>query len=294
MRKVIKSPSRLGMSRLEALERGKAHRLRLKQLVAKISFVKEGDKYPHLYFFSPPGLGKTYTVINHLEDSGISYVQVSGNVSMFAFGIQLAVINYRNPNMEPVVIFVDDCDEILKNEANCNTMKNVLDGSKVFTYEKSLTSQRNNLSDTQLEAIEYYQEEGKMGFTVPTHNLIFVFTSNFKLPVDDEVQLAREKGLSKSVLLSHRNAIRSRCKVSDFDLTSEEQWGWIADVVQNTICLECYQVSITEKQVILDFLWHNWDFLKERSIRLVEKMANTMRDCPNNYRMLWELDYLKN
>lgn len=294
MRKAIKSANRLDMSQMEALERGKVNRLRLKQLVAKISLVKEGDKYPHLYFFSPPGLGKTFTVKNHLNDSGIRYVQVSGNVSMFAFGIQLAVINYLNPNMEPFVIFVDDCDEILKNEQNCNTMKNVLDGSKVFTYEKSLSSQRNNLTDIQQDAIEHYQEEGKMGFTVPTDNLIFVFTSNFKLPVDDEVQSAREKGLSKSVLLSHRNAIRSRCRVSDFDLKSAEQWGWIADVVLNTNCLECYQVSPMEKQIILDFVWYNWDYLTERSIRLVEKMADTMKGYPNNYKLLWELDYLKN
>lgn len=294
MRNAIKKSNRPGMNQLDALQKGKAHRQRLKQLVEKISLVKEGDKYPHLYFFSPPGLGKTFTVLNHLKDSGIRYVQVSGNVSMFAFGIQLAVINYLNPNMEPFVIFVDDCDEILKNEQNCNTMKNVLDGSKVFTYEKSLSSQRNNLTDVQQDAIDYYQEEGKMGFTVPTNNLIFVFTSNFKLPLDDQVQEAREKGLSKSVLLSHRNAIRSRCRVADFDLGWAEQWGWIADVVKNTNCLAHYHVSAQEKQIILDFLWYNWDSLTERSIRLVEKMADTMKEYPGDYRLLWELDYLKN
>jgi len=294
MAKAFNTPKRLGMSQLEALERGKINRLRLKQLVQKISLVNEGDKYRHLYFFSPPGLGKTFTVQNHLRDSGISYFKVAGNVSMFAFGIQLAVINYQNPDMEPVVIFVDDCDEILKNEQNCNTMKNVLDGSKVFTYEKSLSSQRSNMTDVQQDAIDYYQVQGKMGFTVPTDNLIFVFTSNFKLPVDDEVQSAREKGLSKSVLLAHRNAIRSRCRVADFDLTPAEQWGWIADVVWNTNCLDCYRMNNFQKQVILDFLWYYWDSLTERSIRLVEKMAETMVGYPNNFRTLWEIDYLKN
>lgn len=294
MRSSIKMSNRFGMNQMDALERGKAHRLRLKQLVEKISLVKEGDKYPHLYFFSPPGLGKTYTALNHLKDSGIRFIQVSGNVSMFAFGIQLAVVNFLNPEREPIVIFVDDCDEILKNEANCNTMKNVLDGSKVFTYEKSLTSQFNNLSSLQQEAIMHFQEEGKMGFTVPTDNMIFVFTSNFMLPLDDEVQLAREKSLSKSVLLSHRNAIRSRCRVADFDLGWAEQWGWIADVVLNTLCLDYYQLTLMEKQVILDFLWYNWEFMKERSIRTVEKMANTMKEYPDNFKLLWEIDYLKN
>ncbi|BBE17587.1 hypothetical protein AQPE_1743 [Aquipluma nitroreducens] len=294
MRQSIKLTNRFGMSQMEAIERGKVNRLRLKQLVKNISLVKEGDRYPHLYFFSPPGLGKTYTVLNYLKDSKIRYIQVSGNVSMFAFGIQLAVINYLNPERENIVIFVDDCDEILKNEPNCNTMKNVLDGSKVFTYEKSLTSQFNNLSAIQQAAITHFQEEGKMGFSVPTDNLIFVFTSNFKLPVDDEVQLAREKGLAKSVLLSHRNAIRSRCRVADFDIGWAEQWGWIADVVLNTSCLAPYQLTSMETQIILDFLWYNWEFLTERSIRLVEKMANTMKEYPENFKLLWEIDYLKN
>ncbi len=88
MKNVIKSFNRLGMSQIEALERGKVNLLRLKQLVGKISLVKEGDKYPHLYFFSPAGLGKTFTVLNHLKDSGIRYVQVSGNVSMLECVIQ--------------------------------------------------------------------------------------------------------------------------------------------------------------------------------------------------------------
>lgn len=284
----------LNLSQKEALERGKLNRERLKQMVEKISLVKEGDKYPHTYLFSPSGLGKTYTVKNHLLQSDTKFIQVSGNVSMFAFGIQLAVIGYLNPNKESIVIFVDDCDELFKTEMNCNTMKNVLDGDRVFTYEKSLASQWNNLSQLQQDAILNFQGEGKMGFSVPTDNMVFVFTSNFKLPTDDEVRNARKKNQSKMVMLAHRNAIRSRCRVADFDLTKEEHWGWIADVVYNTDCLETWNITLSEKQVMLDFLWYNWDMMTERSIRLMEKMALSIKEQPESYRMVWEIDYLKN
>lgn len=284
----------LGISQTEALEKGKLNRERLKHLVQNISLFSEGDKYPHTYFFSPPGLGKTFAVRNHLMDSGTRYIQVSGNVSMFAFGIQLAVINYLNPNKESIVVFVDDCDEIFKTEVSCNTMKNVLDGDRVFTYEKSLSSQWSNLSQIQREAIKHFQGEGKMGFSVPTDNLVFVFTSNFKLPIDDEVREAREKGQSKMVLLAHKNAIRSRCRVADFDLGWKEHWGWIADVVLNTNCLESWGILSKDKLIMLDFLWNYWDRLTERSIRLMEKMAVAMREHPEKYRIIWELDYLKN
>jgi mRNA-degrading endonuclease HigB of HigAB toxin-antitoxin module len=210
MKKHSFSPNLLGIDQREALEKGKLNRVRLRQLVENISITKEGNRYPHTYFFSPPGLGKTFAVKNHLISSNTKYIQVSGNVSMFAFGIQLAVINYLNPHRE--------CDEIFKTEVNCNTMKNVLDGDRVFTYEKSLSSQWSNLSVIQQEAILNFQGKGRMGFSVPTDNMVFVFTSNFKLPIDDDVRIAREKGQSKSVILAHKNAIRSRCRVADFDL----------------------------------------------------------------------------
>lgn len=287
------NPMMLGIKQQEALEKGRLNRERLGQLVEKISLPKEGDKYPHTYFFSPPGLGKTYTVINHLIKANARFIQVSGNVSMFAFGIQLAVINYLNPEKETIVIYVDDCDEIFRTESSCNTMKDVLDGNRIFTYEKSLTSQWNNLSTIQQEAILHFQGVGKMGFCVPTDNLVFVFTSNFKLPIDDEVRIAREKSKSKQVLLAHRNAIRSRCRVSDFDLNWEEHWGWIADVALNTDCLNPWDLSTDEKLVIIEFLWNNWERLTERSVRLIEKMAGTMKENPDSFRPIWEIDYFK-
>jgi len=289
-----KLSSFFGVSQLEAIEKGRLNRDRLKQMVGKISLSKEGDKYPHTYFFSPPGLGKTYAVRNHLQSSNTRFIQVSGNVSMFAFGIQLAVINYMNPQRETIIVFVDDCDEIFKTETSCNTMKNVLDGNRVFTYEKSLASQWSNLSELQQEAILYFQGEGKMGFSVPTDNMVFVFTSNFKLPIDDEVKLARDKGQSKMVLLAHKNAIRSRCRVADFDMDWKEQWGWIADVVLHTDCLDNVLEDQFYRQMILDFMWYNWTSLKERSIRTIEKMAESMKEYPNNFKLVWEIDFLKN
>ena len=293
MESVLIEKNVFGFSQMESIEKGKLNRQRLKDLVSQIEAPREGKRFPHLYFFSPPGMGKTYNVLNHLKESGLRSVQISGNVSMFAFGIQLAVINHCNPEKHPIIVYVDDCDEILRTETACNTMKNVLDGLKTFVYEKSLASQWKHLSELQQAAIEHFQEEGTMGFKVPCDNMVFVFTSNLKLPVDDEVELARKKNQSKLLLLTNRNAIRSRCRVIDFDLTWAEQWGWIADVVLHTDCLDEKNVTVSEKQTILDFMWHNWDSLTERSLRLIQKMTDTMRDFPDTYKIIWEIDFLK-
>jgi len=284
----------LGSTQTIALEMGRSHRERLTQLINRLSVRNDEDKYPHLYIYSPPGLGKTFTVRQFLESQDMEYYEVTGNVSMFAFGIQLAVIQYQNPERNPIIVFVDDTDVLFASEPACNTMKNVLSGARSFSYEKSLASQRGNLSEIQKEAIKNFNEHGKMGFTVPTDNMVFVFASNFKLPIDDDVRTARERSQGKSVLIAHKNAIRSRCKVADFDITGADQWGWIADVAKNTTCLDDIGLDESSKKMILDFMWSYWDRLTERSVRLIEKMAVTMKEYPNNFERIWEIDHLQN
>lgn len=277
-------------TQLQAIDNGAAKRKRLKALAEKASNASVDSKFPHTYIFSPPGLGKTFTVSKAVEMAGIENYVISGNQSMFAFGIQLAVINRFTPKDKSVVIIVDDCDEILKNAQNINIMKNVLSGNKVYSYEKSLQSQWSNLSDVQKEAIEFHSDDSKMGFSVPTNRFIFIFTSNFKLPNDDEVKNARDKQQAKAVILGHLNAIKSRCKPADFELDDTETWGWIADCILNEDCID---IPYEDKIILLDWMYYNWNNMNERSIRTAEKMAESMIDDPTGYKDDWEIDYLK-
>jgi hypothetical protein len=282
-----------GMSQNEALEKGRQNRTRFLQVVEKLPQIRNEDKYPHKFVFGFPGIGKSYEITKHLNESCTRYIMVTGNVSIFAIGVQLAVINYSNPNQEHIIIFCDDVDTLVSTEASCNQLKSALHGPRMFTYEKSLQSQWSNLSELQREAIKYHQEEGKMGFQVPTSSMSFILVSNVQLPTDDEVRLAREKSKGKASLLAHKNAIRSRCMVQDFSLTNAELWGWIADVILNTECLNQFNMTDDEKLVILNFLWDNWESLTERSIRLIEKMAIIKNEYPDTYEMVWGIDFLK-
>jgi hypothetical protein len=285
--------SLFGVTKEQAFEKGIQNRERFLQVVDKLSTIRNEDKYPHNFIYGYPGIGKSYEIKNRLENSGTKYVMVTGNVSMFAFGVQLAVINFMNPNQERIIVFCDDVDTLVANETSCNMLKSALHGPKVFTYEKSLQSQWSNMSELQKEAITYHQDDGKMGFQVPTSSMSFLIVSNIQLPTDDEVRKAREKSKSKSSLLAHKNAIRSRCMVQDFSLSNAELWGWIADVVLNTTCLDGLHLSVEQKETILDFIWDNWESLTERSIRLIEKMAIIMQEYPDTYVSVWEIDFLK-
>ena len=289
----IQKSNVFGMSKNEALDLGGQNRIRFLQVVSKLPQIKEDDIYPHKFIYGYPGIGKTYEINKQLETSDVNYVMVTGNVSMFAFGVQLAVINYLNPNQEKAIVFCDDVDTLVATESSCNQLKSALHGPRKFTYEKSLQSQWSSLSEIQKEAIKHHQEEGKLGFTVDCKTMSFILVSNIQLPTDDEVRDAREKGKSKASLLAHKNAIRSRCMVQDFSLTNAELWGWIADVVLRTDCLKQFDLDQEEKFIMLNFIWDNWEQLTERSIRLIEKMAILKKEYPDSFQSVWEIDFLK-
>ncbi len=277
----------------EALQKGIEIRIRFQQIIEKVATIDSVRKYPHTYLFSPPGIGKTYTVTKYLKESGKNFINVTGNVSLFAFGIQLAVINYMNVENEKFIIFIDDTDSLLSNESSLNQFKLILDNPRQFTYEKSLQSQWSNLTELQIEAVKAHQNDKTCGFVVPCENFVFIFGSNIKLPTDDVVSIARDKNQSKTGILSGKNAIRSRCNVYDFDLNNIELWGFLADITLHTECLDQFGLNEQEKLNILDFLWENWEFLKERSIRLIEKMAIVIKDYPETYNSIWKIDFLK-
>lgn len=289
--RIMETKLNLTPDQLKSIESGHAIRKRMTTIINRAINTPFNSQFPHTYLFSLPGYGKTHTVEKLLKDNNVAYLTVNGATSMFAFGVQLAVIDHLTPKEQEIVIAVDDCDGILKNEENCNIMKNVLGGFREYAYEKNLASQIATLSELQQEAIESHQHPEKMGFVVSTKRFKFIFTSNFPLPTADEVKDLRDKGGAKNMLQVHRNAIRDRVKYSDIHLSWSEQWGLVTDVLINHLN---YDHATTEvKQDIIDFTWENWEKMTERSIRTIEKMLDTVLESPFDYKDCWEIDYLR-
>jgi hypothetical protein len=293
---ITKRTMNYNVTQKEAIEKGSQKRKRLIGMLMRFLDANQQEAYSHFIVSSFPGLGKTHLTILLFKEAGVTYYIISGNISMFGFAIALAVIQFLNPALLTIYILVDDCDSLFQDVNSINTLKNVLGKNGKIRYEKSLASQLKYLTETQRQAIEHFGGDGRMGFVVPTHNLRFVFTSNLQLPNDESTYLATIKRSSKSHLMVHQNAIRSRCRVLDINLTEEEKWGWITDCIQNTDCLT--SKGITKEQIsdIADYLWLNWDDLSERSIRTAEKMAETIIANPNPlvYPTIWDIDFLTN
>jgi hypothetical protein len=281
------------ISNEQCLEKGQAKRERLKEMLSSVTDFSKYYKFPSLYLVSDAGMGKSYTVNEYLKNSGVPFYSVTGSTSMFALGVKLACINYNNPNMDNVIVAVDDCDDLVGTSNSCNTLKQMLDGKREFNYERSLLSQMNGFKEDQLAAIEHFSEDGRMGFSVPVHNIRFIFSSNIELPDDEKVKKAKTRGTSRSTILTHRNAIRNRVENGNFILNDQEHFGWLLDVVQNTNCLTEFSLSDSSKNQIMGFMKLNWESLTERSIRSVEKLAQIMISYPDRFENIWMMDYIK-
>ena len=288
----------LSTKQKQAIENGRGRRNRLVSITKRVAKKTLEDnsttKQRHTYIYGPSGIGKTYNMEHAVEESGVKYFTISGNVSMWAFGVQLACIKAALKPNEKVVIIVDDCDELLKDGKSANQLKELLDKNQ-FSYNKK--PQMHMLtSDFQIAAVEQCMSDDGLGFKVDCSNFSFVITSNFKLPYDSTPEELLEKNggnlTPRIAYMKHLTAIRGRMNTKDLDMSKEEKWGNIAIVL-----LEdngCPNLTQQQKLFLLQWMDSNWDDLTETSIRTAEKLADILiEEGEENVIDAWECDFLK-
>ena len=279
-----------------ALEAGQSQRKHLIFATQQAALSTELDNPEHYYIYGPSGIGKTFQSEKAVDDMNVITRTVSGNVSMFAFAIQLAVIKYLHPD-EKVVIIIDDCDEILKDAKTINQMKELL-GKNILSYNKRFhvnsVGEEGSLEHT---AISSFMREGQLGFSVDVSNFTFIITSNIQLSYDDTADKMVEKngGLdsARSIRARHLAAIRGRVMPVDLNMTWQEKWGNLAYVLlEDNLCDDCTK---EQKLTILHYLWDNWKNMKETSIRTAEKMSRMLHraKADDNIRDMFDFMFLK-
>lgn len=254
--------------------------------------VREGEKQDSI-IFGTTGIGKTWNVEKEIIDMGIPYHIIQGNISNFAFGANLMVLHHMLPKDTKMAIIVDDCDTFFENKENINILKGMTGkpGTRRFQYNRAI--QPHLFSEFQMEIMPNYQTHGQVGFSVPTDDFVFIFTTNFKLPTEAEAEQAQiakpgSAGANRKLDLA---AVRGRMSTKDFMLDKETNWGWIAEIALNDNGLHMLK-TIEQKMILLDWMYTNWDNMTEHNVRTIEKMAYEMVDYPEEYRDNWEADFL--
>lgn len=274
---------------LQAIESGKIRRRQLIKAAEKFAQANLDMDYPHSYIYSLGGLGKTFNVTKAIKKLKIPHAIVSGKISAWGFALMIAVIVYKKKKGVPFRIVVDDCDAILSKDF-INTLKNMLVGDKSLKYTMHV---QDYMLDTPEKKAAYEHFKKPVGFEVPTDELIFIFTSNFKLPTVNQAQEAESKntGTAGNQRILDLNAIRTRCKPKDIIFANDQEWwGWLADAVLNDNSVS-HLIDREQQIELLQWMWNNWNRLSGKCLRTINQLADIMKH-DEDYIDEWECDYI--
>jgi hypothetical protein len=274
---------------LQAIESGKIRRRQLIKAAEKFAQSNLDMDYPHSYIYSLGGLGKTYNVTKAIKKLKIPHAIVSGKISAWGFALMIAVIVHKKKKGVPFRIVVDDCDAILSKDF-INTLKNMLVGDKTLKYTMQIAE---HYLDSPEKKAAYEHFKKPVGFEVPTDELIFIFTSNFKLPTVNQAQEAESKntGTAGNQRILDLNAIRTRCKPKDIIFANDQEWwGWLADAVLNDNSVS-HLIDRDQQIELLQWMWSNWNRLSGKCLRTINQLADIMK-YDEDYIDEWECDYI--
>lgn len=247
----------------------------------------------HTIIWSPPGAGKTFTVNQTIQASGIVPVKFHGRASMNAFVIKMAYEVCFNP-ADPIIVWIDDCDTFFTESDALNVMKGVLDEDRNvlgwdvnMTIEIAKAEKSNNAQDQMIaEALRRFQPPGSVGVEIPTDRCRFIITTNKKLATKQEAEQSPKK--------MDEHAVRDRVQWRSFDITSEEAWGWMASVILSTDVFKDkgFSLDTTQTYVLLNTFHQYWDQLSANSMRTVMEAGAMLHNSPGSFTDEFEQSFL--
>lgn len=204
-----------------------------------------------------PGVGKTYTVSNILENTpNIVTESVSGAIS----AVELYKLGYRNRKHGNVIV-LDDADSIFTDEDALNILKALCDSSpirKVSWMKDSNTLRQDDVPQT-------YDFHGS-----------FIFISNL------DFQKYVDMGSNKYV--THFEALMSRSLYLDLRLHDRQAISlWIEHIATGGKLFTREGVKPDMGVKILGFIKQHRDDLRELSLRTVMKLCALAKSHPTEW-----------
>lgn len=216
-----------------------------------------------------PGVGKTYTVEQILEQSSSTkntqFEIVRGALS----AVNLYKLAYRNRKAGNVIV-LDDADSIFNDEDALNILKVLCDSSEV--RKVSWMKESNALKEDDIP--QSFEFNGAM---------IFISNLDFQKFVDE----------GKNKYAKHFEAIMSRSLYLDLRLHSRDELGvWIEHVATSGNVFRREGLTETQGKAVLSFLRSNRETLRELSLRTLIKAAQLVK-THNNWQTMASVLLLK-
>lgn len=204
-----------------------------------------------------PGVGKTYTVTNILENApGAKFEAVSGAIS----AVELYKLGYRNRKPGSVIV-LDDADSIFTDEDALNILKALCDSSpirRVSWLKDSATLRQDDVPQT-------YEFHGS-----------FIFISNL------DFQKYVDMGSNKYV--THFEALMSRSLYLDLRLHDRQAISlWVEHIATAGKLFAREGVKDEVGKAILAFVKKYRDDLRELSLRTVMKLCALAKTHPTDW-----------
>lgn len=262
----------------DAIENGRRSYHELVNEINKVITPSKNQTFKNLYIYSRSGLGKSSTVKELLDFNRSIFYKISPSTTMFMFGVKLAKIKKQHKNQQ-VFIWIDDTNMLFKNEENINIMKNVLFDDNKFTYDRANKNDFGKLDPINKDAVREFLIEGE-GLVIPCDSFTFIFTSNRKLPEQNELN-------DKNTIDQHRHALRNKMIVVDLSFSPDIIWGYITWFVLQDSKLVYPEISEEIKIKALKHMKKNWDDLRSHSLNEYVKFLRYYVEYPKDYMDHW-------
>ena len=203
-----------------------------------------------------PGVGKTYTIENILEHSGVQHEIVRGSLS----AVNLYKLGWRNRRPGNIIV-LDDADSIFNDEDALNLLKALCDTSstrRVSWLKESLTLAEEDIPQS-------YEFNGA---------IIFISNLDFQTFVDE----------GKNKYAQHFEALMSRSLYLDLRLHNRNELGvWVNHIAKHGKIFEREEINAETGAAILRFIDTNRSRLRELSIRTLLKTCQLAKANPHDW-----------
>lgn len=243
----------------------------------------------HAIISGAPGIGKSYSTLREIKASGVPYIYIGAGATDASIMVKIAYNVYKHciQKGQELVLLLDDADDVVfGNRKTMNSWKVAMGkDDPVYSRDVDLSGQINRLrkqgKDDIVNALEYFQEEGEVGISIPMDSvrIIILCNKNYRNP--------------KAVHAGYRDdvaALVDRVRYDHLEFEWKVSWGWLASILQNSQPFEDEGVLLDDEQKgkICNWMWDKWENMHNTSYRTIEEMAEYILEEPDSFEDEWE------